>query len=173
MKATCMVLGMIIALSVPGWAITNFDVRVITDNVNLRVRPDAGTEVVAQAQDGQVLTVVQVEGDWRGVIAPTNAQVWVKSQFVKKGLVAGDKLKLRSGPGISYRDMGLIRGGTSVVEFETHGEWVRIAPPKDLVLWVSESLVVPIATKTPKPLAEPSDSVPGSAIVTQTEMSVA
>jgi Bacterial SH3 domain len=173
MKATCMVLGMLIALSGPGWAATNFDVRVITDNVNLRVRPDAGTEVVAQAHEGQILTVVQVEGIWRGVLAPTNAQVWVKSQFVKKGLVAGDKLKLRSGPGISFRDMGLIRGGTSVIELETHGEWVRIAPPGNLILWASESLVAPIAATTPKSQAEPCIKVLGSAPVAPVEIPAA
>lgn len=141
-------LGMFCAVSVSGQGTTNFQVRTLADKVNLRARPESGTEVVAQADDGQLLEVVRAEGEWLGVLAPTNAGVWLKSQFVKDGVVAGDKIRLRSGPGISYRDVGLLRKGAQVAVWTTQGDWIKVAPPPDLVVWVSSNLVqaVPVAT---------------------------
>jgi SH3-like domain-containing protein len=136
-----------------GQGVTNYEVRVTTGQVNLRARPEDGTEVVAQAQEGQSLTVVRMEKEWRGVLAPTNAQVWIKSEFVKKGLVSGDKIKLRSGPGISYRDIGFLKRDAAVREVEIHGEWTRIAPPAELILWVHESLVTSAAVAATNGLA--------------------
>ncbi len=145
-----MILGLLGAGSVFGQGVTNLEVRTLADKVNLRVRPESGTEVVAQVGEGQTLMAVRVEGDWLGVLAPTNAGVWVKSQFVKSGVVTGDKIKLRSGPGISYRDVGLLRKGVSVTVRETRGEWLGIAPPSDLVLWINRSLVQPVPVPVPE-----------------------
>jgi SH3-like domain-containing protein len=145
-----MILGLLGAGSVFGQGVTNLEVRTLADKVNLRVRPESGTEVVAQTGEGQTLMAVRVEGDWLGVLAPTNAGVWVKSQFVKNGVVTGDKIKLRSGPGISYRDVGLLRKGVSVTVRETRGEWLGIAPPSDLVLWINRSLVQPVPVPVPE-----------------------
>ena len=160
----CVMFG---AASVFGQGTTNFEVRAMADKVNLRARPTDGTEVVAQARDGQPLTVVQVEGEWRGVLSPTNAQVWIKSQFVKKGLVAGEKIKLRCGPGISYRDVGTLNKNTPVTELETHGEWIRIAAPSNLVLWVHESMVIPVILVATNSPVESESGHCASPVVTQ------
>lgn len=141
MKPSWIMLGMLMAGSSLLQAGTNFTVHATADNVNLRVRPDVGTEVVAQASKGQSLEVVRVEGEWMGVLAPTNARVWVKSQFISKGAVAADKIRLRAGPGISYRDVGVLKKEAPVVACESHGEWTRISPPSDLVVWVSSGMV--------------------------------
>lgn len=149
MNAKWMIIGIMGATAAFGQVATNFEGAVNADRVNLRVRPDAATEVVAQVQEGQILSVVKAEGDWFGVLAPTNAGVWIKSQFVKDGIVAGDKIRLRSGPGIGYRDLGVIRKDTKVVVRETHGEWVRLAPPDDLVLWINKEMISPKVIPAP------------------------
>ena len=133
---------------------TNIQVRVVADNVNVRVRPDAGTEVVTQVQAGQILTAVRMDGDWFGVLAPTNAGLWIKKQFVKAGVVTGDKIRLRAGPGISYRDVGTIRQGAVLTEMESHGDWVKVAAPPELMLWVSRTVVQAVEEATP---AEPGE----------------
>lgn len=144
MRIRCLVWCLLGTVSALGQGVTNFEVRANADNVNLRVRPDAGTEVVAQARENQRLSVVRVEGEWLGVRAPTNSGVWIKTQFVKNGVVTGGKIRLRCGPGISYRDVGVIREGVAVVTRENHGDWVKIVPPADLVLWISRSMVASI-----------------------------
>lgn len=169
MNMKWMILGLLGAGSVFGQGVTNLEVRTLADKVNLRVRPESGTEVVAQAGDGQTLVAIRIEGEWLGVLAPTNAGVWVKSQFVKDGVVTGDKIKLRSGPGISYRDAGTLRKGVLVTVRETRGEWLRIAPPSDLVLWVNRSLVQPVPAPVPEaPLVTAATRIEGQGEVSAT-----
>jgi uncharacterized protein YraI len=141
MKKYWIALGLGCVLSAGAAESTNIQVRVVADDVNVRVRPDAGTEVVSQVQAGQVLTVVRMDGDWFGVLAPTNAGLWIKKQFVKAGVVTGDKIRLRSGPGISYRDVGTVSQGAVLTEMESHGDWLKVAAPAELVLWVSRTVV--------------------------------
>jgi hypothetical protein len=147
MKITWMAFVLVTVLSAVAAESTNFQVRVVADNVNLRVRPDAGTEVVAQAHEGQLLSAVLVQGDWLGILAPTNAGLWLKKQFVKGGVVTGDKIRLRSGPGISYRDVGTVSKGAVLTEWESHGDWVKVAAPEELVLWVSRTVVQPFGNE--------------------------
>lgn len=160
MKLNWMLLGMLLSGSSWLQAGTNFSVQATADNVNLRVRPDSGTEVVGQAHKGQSLDVVRVEGDWMGVLAPTNVRVWVKSQFVRKGVVVADKIRLRAGPGISYRDVGLLNKDVPVIECESHGEWTRINPPEDLVVWVSAGMVTSVTVVVTAPVPAGRGSVP-------------
>ena len=130
-------------------AATNGVVRVNAERVNLRARPVADSEVVAQAVEGDRLTVVRVDGDWAAVRAPTNAETWVKAEFVKDGVAASERLNIRCGPGLSYRMVGSLRSGDHLAVVATRGEWVRIVPPSDLLLWVSRSLVgAPMVAET-------------------------
>lgn len=153
------------AISAFGQGVTNLEVRTKTDKVNLRVRPEAASEVVGQVGEGQALAVTRIEGEWLGVVAPTNAGVWVKSQFVKDGVATGDKIRLRAGPGIGFRDVGLLRKGDKVVSRDTHGEWLRIAPPEGLILWVSQTLVdVPVTV--PVVVAETATNIPAVVVST-------
>ena len=177
MKITWSALVLTTVISAMAAEPTNFQVRVTSDNVNLRVRPDAGTEVVAQVQEGQLLSVIRVEGDWLGILAPTNAGLWLKKQYVKNGVVTGDKIRLRSGPGISYRDVGTVAQGAVLTEWETHGDWLKVAAPPDLMLWVSRTVVQSFeggATTIPAPVQTPDVSLANGeqvALATNTPLS--
>lgn len=167
MNVNWMILGLLGAISVFGQGTTNFEVRVNGDKVSLRARPEVGTEVVSQVHEGQLLDAVRVEGEWLGVLAPTNAGVWIKSQFVKDGVVTGDKIKMRSGPGISYRDVGMVRKGARVIAQETHGDWLKVVPPSTLILWINRSVVEPVvAVQTNEIVAVEAVSVPSQATQT-------
>ncbi|MEI7880821.1 MAG: SH3 domain-containing protein [bacterium] len=158
MKITFITLVFVSVFSAAAMELTNFQVRVVAANVNLRVRPDAGTEVVAQVQEGQLLSAVRVEGDWFGILAPTNAGLWLKKQFVKGGVVTGDKIRLRSGPGISYRDVGTVAKGAVLTEREIHGEWMKVAAPEDFILWVNRTVVQSFGNE-PAPAQDPETRV--------------
>ncbi len=143
MKICWMALVLGSALSAAAVEPTNFQVRVVAADVNLRVRPDADTEVVAQVQEGQLLSAVRVQGEWLGILAPTNVGLWIKKQFVKAGVVTGDKIRLRSGPGISFRDVGTVSQGAVLTEIGQHGDWLKVAAPAEFILWVSQKVVQP------------------------------
>jgi uncharacterized protein YgiM (DUF1202 family) len=117
------------------------EARVKSDRVNVRARPVDGAEVVGQVSQGVSVRVLKVEGAWAEVQAPTNLGVWVKGAFVSKGVVTADKVKVRSGPGVSYRDVGVLLGGTSVQMREEHGDWLRITPPEGITLWIAKDFL--------------------------------
>jgi SH3-like domain-containing protein len=155
-----------------GQASTNTDVRVTGDRVNLRARPVPDSEVVAQALEGDVLPVLRSEGDWLAVQAPTNAGVWIKAPFVQGNTVLSDRLNIRSGPSLSYRDVGLLHKGDRFTVLETRGEWLRIVPPPGLTLWVSRKVVAPVdadaaapVTAAGTPAAEARAASAGAAVV--------
>ena len=63
--------------------------------------------------------------------------------------MTGDKIRLRSGPGISYRDVGTVSQGAALTEMESHGDWLKVAAPAELVLWVSRTVVQAIEEAVP------------------------
>ncbi|MEI6148713.1 MAG: SH3 domain-containing protein [bacterium] len=155
MKIWAWFLVMAVLAPLSGGAADGEKVRVAGEHVNLRVRPVADSEVVAQADEGAVLTVLRSEGDWVAVPTPTNASVWVKAEFVKDGVVLSERLNIRCGPGLSYRDVGVVRRGERLVIAQTRGDWLRILPPDGLVLWVSRSLVAPVSPVGPVEVESP------------------
>lgn len=128
------------------------DARVLSDRVNLRARPVEGAEVVGQVNQGDMLAVLNLEGDWVEVQAPTNAGVWIKGEFIRDGVVKADKVNVRSGPGVSYRAVGVLRSGQAVQVRETRGDWTSIVPPEGVTAWIRKEL-----------LERPGQSSPASA----------
>jgi SH3-like domain-containing protein len=151
MKAQALLLGTSLMFAMASGA---EDITISAARVNLRARPVADSEVVAQAGPGDILTVVRAEADWLAVRAPTNASVWVKGEFVKDGLVLSERLNIRCGPGLSYRDLGVVRKGDRLAITEIRGGWLRIVPPDALVVWVSRSVVAPVDAGHPVTAAE-------------------
>jgi SH3-like domain-containing protein len=166
-------IGMIlvtVAMTLSGAAADPSEIRVAGERINLRARPMADAEVVAQVGTGDVLSVTRSDGDWLAVRAPTNAGVWVKAEFVKAGISVSERLNIRCGPGLSYRDVGVVRKGDHMTIVEVKGDWLRIVPPKDLVLWVNRSVVAPV--NTGKPSVEVAGDATGTVIAVTAETSV-
>lgn len=133
-----------------GMALAGQDARVLADRVNLRALPLDNAEVAGQANQGDSLAVLRQEGDWVEVQAPTNVAVWIKGEFINDGVLKADKVNVRSGPGLSYRPVGTLRGGTAVQIREARGEWTGIVPPAGISLWVkTQFLQMPGASPAP------------------------
>jgi uncharacterized protein YraI len=126
---------------VAGVAVAGQEARVTSDRVNVRAKPVNDAEVIGQVNQGDALTVLKVEEVWAEVQAPTNMGVWVKGEFVRNGAVAGDKVNVRSGPGVSYRSVGSVRGGAAVQVREVRGEWTCIVPPEGVSLWIKKEFL--------------------------------
>lgn len=126
--------------------------RVTADRVNLRARPMKDAEVVAQVPVDTLVTVQATEGEWARVAAPTNIGVWISAAFVTNGVVAADKLMVRSGPGATFRDIGTACRGERIMMLEKRGEWIRCQPPTDTAVWIMAALLAPVPRQTPSPI---------------------
>jgi len=132
------------------------------DRVCLRAGPDDQTEVVAQVSDGEVLAGTgREEGEWIQVIPPASVSLWVYGELVQDSLVSASKVRVRSGPGISYRPVGTLDKGQPLSVRSVKGEWVEVAPPPGSYLWISRIYLAP---DEPSPRPKPEvPSAPASA----------
>lgn len=136
-------------------------VRVKTDRVNLRARPELNAEVVAQVQTDDRLAVVSVQPEWVEVVPPDNVDVWAFREFIKDGVVSVNRLNIRAGPGINFSIVGSIPQGQPVAVRGQFGEWVKVAPA-NATLWVSREFVemqstnVAASIPAPEPASAPA-----------------
>ena len=150
------------------------------DNVNLRAIADGESEVVAQVSHGDILHADKfIAGDWVGVAVPSGVAVWVYAELVRDDVVAVSKLSVRSGPGITYRTVGMLLKGDKVVSHGTLNGWMKIDAPANCRVWISskyvesadgsakkmsvapdmDSPIKPVAKVTPKPESVMPDPV--------------
>lgn len=127
--------------------------RAVGDRVNLRARPSLDAEVLGQVNDGDILTVRSIQGDWVEVDVPPHVDLYVHRDFVRDGVIQAAKLNVRGGPGINYQVAGSVERGTPVESRGAVGEWIKIAPPAGCSVWVSRNFVERMAPApgTPPP----------------------
>ena len=116
-------------------------VKVTGTRVNLRAKASLRAEVVAQAEEGDILIARRFKEEWVEVVPDEKINFWVHDDFVSDGVVTATKLNVRAGAGINYSTVGVLKRGEKVESREQFGEWLSIAPPFDTSLWVSAKLV--------------------------------
>lgn len=58
--------------------------EVTAENVNVRVAPKLGADVVGQVNEGMFLVVTSSEGEWYEVRPPSTTSAWVHRDFVER-----------------------------------------------------------------------------------------
>jgi len=130
------------------------EVRITADHLNLRAGPNAQAEVVGQVERGAVLMAGDAQGDWLPITPPNTVVVWVFSQLVRDGEASVSPVLVRAGPGINYREVGRLQKGDKVTVkgASASGEWLKIAPPADCILWINSKYAEPASAH---PVSEP------------------
>ena len=132
-------------------------VMVLKDNTNLRAKPALNVEVAGQVPANQELTVKSMDAEWVEVVAPTNIDFWVLSDYLKDGVVVCRRIvNVRAGPGINFSVVGQLTNNVKAEVRGSHADWVKIAPPESCSLWVSRALV----TLVPPAPALPAKAAP-------------
>lgn len=136
--------------------------EVTGDRINLRVRPDDHSEVVGQASYGDLVYVKSQVAGWAEIAMPPALDAWVHREFIENNAVMPKQLNVRGGPGINYQVIGRLERGTRVVTRGEMSEWLKIQPPANVSLWISDKFVRPIpapgktaVTQKPKPKQVP------------------
>ena len=129
------------ALTEPAVTLAPGPAEVAADGVNVRGQAGLKGESITHLSKGDaVLVLSQINLDkhqvdepaqWAKIAFPTNAHVWVSSQFIDttNKTVAAKKLNLRAGPGENYSVLGVIERGTALDITTVKGEWTEIEPP--------------------------------------------
>ena len=145
------------------------------DRVNLRGQATLKSEVVAQLQQGDPITILaeidvdEVQGaapeKWFRISLPESIPVWVHSNFINPEslTVKANRLNMRKGPGENFSVLGQLNEGEIVKVIETKGDWIKIKAPDQAYAYVAAYLVAL------QPSITPTGSRP---IVAQTSPSV-
>lgn len=117
-------------------------VEVTGNNVNLRSAPGLPSDVVGQVSKGEVLELLgSVEDAWVKVAPPSNVDLWVASQYVENGIVTGNRVRVRAGANVNYKDVGIVDKGSKLEVRGRVGDWIKIAPPEGSFVWITNAYV--------------------------------
>ena len=134
--------------------------EVAVDNLNVRGQAGLKGEFITHISKGSTVNVLaQINLDkpkagepasWAKISLPTNALVWVRSEFVDatNKTVLPKKLNLRAGPGENYSVLGVLERGAVVNEVITKGDWTQIDPPTSAYAFVAATYLKQEASGT-------------------------
>ncbi len=123
-------------------------VKVLKNNVNMRAKPDKTSEVVGQISENDELVVKSMGVEWVEIVPPPLVDFWMLADYIHEGVVKGEKVNVRTGPGINFSIAGQLSRGTAVTVRGSHAQWVSIAPPEICSLWINKALVEVVADET-------------------------
>lgn len=127
-----------LALAVSVHAAEDVKVKVTGNRVSLRAEPDVNSVLLDRAMKGDSLVLVDdSNAEWLGVFPPESVDVWVHSEFIQNGKVIPNRLNIRSGPSLNHSVVGVVEGGQELTVRGEAGGWLRIAPLKGTVAWIS------------------------------------
>ena len=128
--------------------------RVTADRVNLRSRPDRNSVVVARVDQDQVLQGVDCPFGWCCVQPPTGVFSYVSARYIDQltpteGVVSvqSGNLRVRVGSLLTELDppksevQTLLPRGSNVRIIGQQGDWLKIAPPPGVYLYISNDFV--------------------------------
>jgi hypothetical protein len=127
-------------------------VAVTGDRVCLRAEPLDRAEVVCQVSTNDTLEAFDLSAEWVPVIPPVSAVMFVSAAWVSNGVVTGNDVYVRCGPGANYPPLGYLQKGDRVGVRRKDGAWLQVAPPPGVTLWVNRRYVSPRDSVPPPPL---------------------
>jgi len=69
--------------------------KVLRDRVNIRLKPSEKSPIIGRASKGEILNIVDVNGDWYKILPVRNSYGWLHKKFIKKieSVVKIDEMK--------------------------------------------------------------------------------
>lgn len=122
----------------------NGTITISADNVNVRKGPSLSYQLVKQVKKGEKFTIVKEKDDWIEIELSSGKTGWVVNWLVTKtakdssavsssnsnnyGAQANtDQLRIRSGPGTSFRITGYLNKGQAVTILAENENWLKVS----------------------------------------------
>lgn len=122
----------------------NGSVTIAEDTVNIRSGPSLSYQLVKQGKKGEKFTIIKEKGDWIQIQLSAAKTGWVANWVVTKSSngttttsttnskkmsaeANTDQLRVRSGPGTSFRIIGYLNKGQAVSVLDENENWLKIS----------------------------------------------
>ncbi|MEH7251822.1 SH3 domain-containing protein [Neobacillus niacini] len=119
----------------------NDSVTIAEETVNIRNGPSLSYQLVKQVKKGEKFTILKEKGDWIQIQLSATKTGWVANWVVTKSSKGTtmpsidkkttaeantDQLRVRSGPGSSFRIIGYLNKGQAVTVLEDNENWLKV-----------------------------------------------
>lgn len=120
-------------------------IKITADTVNVREGPSLSYPLVKKVTKGEKYKILTEKGDWTKIELSFEKTGWVANWLItkekeKSGLdtaegknqtaqANADQLRVRSGPGTSFRIVGLLNKGQSVTVLDKNVNWIKVSSP--------------------------------------------
>ncbi|MDP4094944.1 MAG: SH3 domain-containing protein [Bacillota bacterium] len=162
---------------------------VTTQALRLRSGPGLSYGAVGELQKGQTVSIIGQSGNWLKVQTNSGKTSWVDGRYIKKASAVTSNatvsasakpasgqsrnvttaiLYMRSGPGTTYKVVGSLKRGQSVVLLDKSGNWAKVQTSSGKVSWVNSkylSVSKPVV-ETVAPAKQTAEVKPVSAVET-------
>lgn len=163
----------------------NDSVTISEDTVNIRSGPSLSYQLVKQVKKGEKYSIIKEKGDWIQIQLSAVKTGWVANWVVTRsssGSTASkssnskkitaqantDQLRVRSGPGTSFRIIGSLNKGQAVSILEENENWLKISAAIGEG-WVAREYIDSKTSNSNNSIKEENNSKSiGSGIVTDT-----
>ncbi len=163
-----------------------YQVQVSANEVNLRSGPGINYDIVGSINQGEILTLLDITGDWYKVRTPAGLQAYIKAEFAETtekatvvntpaavpGQLASSVLTsinqvevisgnvyLRSGPGSNFDQIGSVSEGDILSVLGQEGDWYKIRKSDGSSAYIAGWLVQSSNASVPalaKPISNPT-----------------
>lgn len=168
-----------------------YSLKVTGNGVNLRSGPGTAFDIVGYATQGEILTLLDVKGDWYQVKTAAGLQAYIKASFTEKTEkatptgttnqpappappaattskqveVISGTVFLRSGPGSTFEQAGSVSGGDVLSVLGQEGDWYKIKKADGSNAYVAAWLVQPTNAAAPTPVTPNNNSTGAPAVI--------
>ncbi|MBL8878257.1 MAG: hypothetical protein JNG88_03975 [Phycisphaerales bacterium] len=128
--------------------------RATADKVNIRSRADANSIVMGQVDRDTALRADRIEFGWYRILPPEGTFCYVAAEYVEAGSGNVGTVKICEGTlrvraGSTVRDinpvnsdvLARLNAGMQVQVLGREGDWLRMVPPADVRLYISDKFV--------------------------------
>jgi SH3-like domain-containing protein len=126
--------------------------EVTGESVNLRAQNTEGAWSLRKLEKGERLVVLSESSGWLKVRVPLGYTCWVAKQYVDDGkdgfvTVNADRVNLRPAPSAKQFPLNYVDKGTKLRLVSCGEDWVEVAAPEDLPVWVAAPYVKRIGSE--------------------------
>ncbi|MDP1853865.1 MAG: SH3 domain-containing protein [Candidatus Omnitrophota bacterium] len=122
------------------------------DNINLRSQASTNSESLARLKKETKITVSGERFDWYKVYLPKTVLCFINRKYVKNGIVAAERVNLRSSPSQEADILGQASKGLEVEIIKTEPGWYGISAPQGHTFgWVHKKFVGYYSQVNPEP----------------------
>lgn len=120
-----------------------FTAKVSGNSVRMRLQADIESQIIQEAQKGELITVIGQHGDFYAVAPPTEIKAYVFRSFILDNIVEGNRVNVRLSPDLNAHIIGHLNAGDKILGTlcPENNKWYKIDPPENTRFYIAKEFL--------------------------------